>query len=175
MQSVVSRKTHAGAGSYDVNLSLTGTPGAEGRSGGDTNDYTVVITFLANVSVTSNPQATVTSGIATIGNGGASNGGMITTTGNVVAIPLTNVADAQTINVTLNAVNGGTNVVIPMSRLLGDTNSDGFVNAGDALQTRSRSGQATNPTNFRSDVNTDGVLNSGDTFVVRAWSGTSLP
>ena len=38
---------------------------------------------------------------------------------------------------------------------------------GDALQTRNRSGQATDETNFRSDVNADGFVNSGDTTVVR--------
>ena len=61
--------------------------------------------------------------------------------GNVVTIPLTNVANAQTINVTLNNVNGATNMTIPMRLLIGDVNGDGFVNSGDALQTRSRSGQ----------------------------------
>ena len=59
--------------------------------------------------------------------------------------------------------------------LVGDTNGDGFVNAGDALQTRNRSGQATDATNFRSDVNADGFVNSGDTTAVRARSGTFLP
>ena len=58
-----------------------------------------------------------------------------------------------------------------MGVLVGDTNGDRFVNAGDALQTRNRSGQATDATNFRSDVNTDGFVNSGDTLIVRANSG----
>ena len=62
-----------------------------------------------------------------------------------------------------------------MGVLVGDTNGDGFVNAGDSLQTRNRSGQTTDATNFRSDVNTDGTVNSGDTAAVRARSGTSLP
>ena len=42
-----------------------------------------------------------------------------------------NVANAQTINVTLNSVNGSSNVVIPMTTLLGDTNGNGAVNASD--------------------------------------------
>ena len=67
------------------------------------------------------------------------------------------------------------NVVIPMGILRGDTNGDRFVNAGDALQTRNRAGQAADATNFRSDVNTDGIVNSGDTAIVRAGSGNSLP
>ena len=67
------------------------------------------------------------------------------------------------------------NVAIPMGLLVGDSNGDGFVNAGDALQTRNRSGQATNATNFRSDVDTDGFVNGGDTLAVRSRAGTSLP
>ena len=61
-----------------------------------------------------------------------------------------------------------------MGVLVGDTNGDGFVNLGDALQTRNRSGQVTDATNFRSDVNADGFVNSGDTTAVRARSGMSL-
>jgi hypothetical protein len=67
------------------------------------------------------------------------------------------------------------NVSIPMGILLGDTNDDGFVNAGDTLQTRNFSGQVTNGTNFRNDVNTDGLVNGGDTILVRSRAGDSLP
>ena len=66
-------------------------------------------------------------------------------------------------------------VGVQMGVLVGDTNGDGFVNSGDSLQTRNRSGQATDATNFRSDVNADCFINSGDVTVVRAKSGTSLP
>ncbi len=62
-----------------------------------------------------------------------------------------------------------------MGVLIGDTNGDRFVNAGDTTQTRNRSGQATTATNFRSDVNADGFINSGDTLVVRSRSGNFLP
>ncbi|MDQ6764480.1 MAG: dockerin type I domain-containing protein, partial [Verrucomicrobiota bacterium] len=175
VQSAVSRKTHGNAGSLEVSLPLSGTSGVESRSGGATGDYTIILTFLANVSVSGTPQAAVTSGAGDIGSGGASNGGLVTTSGNVVTIPLTNVANAQTINVTLNNVNGATNPTIPMSVLIGDVNGDGFVNSGDALQTRNRSGQTTDASNFRSDVNADGVVNSGDSTIVRAHSGTTLP
>ena len=50
-----------------------------------------------------------------------------------------------------------------------------FVNSGDAIQTRNRSGQLTDANNFRSDVNTDGTVNSGDSFIVRSKSGTFVP
>ena len=157
------------------NLPLSGMLGIECRSGGGTNDYTIVVTFVADVSVGGNPQATVTSGIGAIGSSGVSNGGVVTVAGNVVTIPLTNVGDAQTITVRLNAVNGSSSVDIPISLLIGDTNGDGFVNSGDTTQTRSRSGQVAGATNFRSDVNVDGTINSADTIAVRARSGTALP
>jgi len=171
----VSRKTHGGAGTFDVPLPLTGTPGIECRTSSATNDYTVVVTFASSITVTGSPQAQVTTGTGTIGSSGVSNGGMVTVSGSTVTIPLTNVANAQTLNVTLFDVNSSQSIVIPMSVLVGDTNSDTFVNAGDALQTRNRSGQATDATNFRNDVNADGLVNSGDTTIVRSRSGTSLP
>jgi Dockerin type I domain len=175
VQSSISRKSHGGAGSFDVDLPLTGTPGTECRSGGATSDYTIVVTFLANVSVNGNPQATVTSGTGTIGSGGVSNGGMVTTSGNVVTIPLTNVANAQTINVTLNNVNGATNVTIPMGVLIGDVNGNGAVNASDVALTKSRSGQPVAAATFRSDVNANGSINAADVALVKSLAGTGLP
>ncbi len=86
--------------------------------------------------------------------------------------------NAQTLGIQLNSVSNGasvTDLVIPMSVLIGDTNGDRSVNAGDALQTRSRSGQTTTASNFRSDVNGDGNVNSGDATAVKSRSGTSLP
>src|SRR5207248_6071192 len=128
-----------GGATFDINLLLTGAIGIECRTGGSTNDFTIVATFSGNVTVNGNPQAQVTLGTGTIGSGGVSNGGMVTVSGNTVTIPLTSVADQQTINVTLNGVNSvdqpAFNVVIPMSRLLGDTNGNRAVNAGDVSQT----------------------------------------
>ena len=174
-QSADSRKTHGTAGNFDVDLPLNGTPGIECRSGGLTNDYTMVITFLANVSVNGNPQAAVTLGTGIVGTGGVSNGGMITISGNVVTIPLTGVTNAQTINVTLNSVNGSTNVVIPMNVLIGDANGNGSVNASDVSQTKLRLGQTVSATNFRSDVSTNGSINASDVSIVKGKVGTGLP
>jgi N-acetylneuraminic acid mutarotase len=175
VQSAVSRKTHGSPGSFDIALPLNGTAGIECRTGGATNDYTLVITFLANVSVNGNPQAAVTSGMGMVGTGGVSNGGMVTTAGNVVTIPLTNVANVQTINVTLFNVNGSTNVVIPMSVLVGDTNGNGIVNAGDVSQSKSQVGQAVTTSNFREDVNANGTISATDVAIVKSDVGTSLP
>ena len=146
---VVSRKTHGGAGDFSVNLPLTGTPGIECRTGGATGDYEVVITFANAVTVNGNPQADVTTGIGDVGTGGVANGGVVSINGAVVTVPLTNVANAQTIVLRLFNVSDGVvtgNVSVPMGVLVGDTNGDKFVNSGDSLQTRNRSGQGTDTT-----------------------------
>jgi len=44
-----SRKTHGGAGTFDVSLPLTGDVGVECRSGGATNDYQMIINFASSV------------------------------------------------------------------------------------------------------------------------------
>lgn len=84
-----------------------------------------------------------------------------------ITVNLTGITNAQRITVTLLGVNAGTStgdISVQMGVLVGDTNGDGFVNAGDALQTRNRS-----------DVNGDGLVNSGHATIVRSRSGTSLP
>ena len=173
--SAVSRKSHGDAGSFDVDLSLTGTPGTECRNGGATNDYTMVVTFSANVSVNGTPQAVVTSGIGTIGSSGVGDGGQVSIAENVVTVPLTNVANAQTIEVTLYAVNGSTNITVPMSILIGDTNGNGAVNAADVSQTKSRVGNTVGGTSFRSDVNANGAINAGDVSITKSNVGSGLP
>src|SRR5207302_1822821 len=62
--SAVSRKTHGSAGTFDVDLPLTGTPGIECRSGGANGNYMMVFKFantLSNVG-----SASVSSGTATM-------------------------------------------------------------------------------------------------------------
>jgi hypothetical protein len=134
-----------------------------------------VVTFSGTVTVTGNPQAEVTSGTATVGSGGVSNGGMVTVSGNVVTVPLTNFANAQTINLRLNGINGAGNVDIPMSLFIGDTNANGTVNASDVSQTKGRIGQTVSSTNFRSDVNANGSINATDTAIIKSHIGTALP
>ena len=49
LTTAVSRKTHAGAGTFDFDLPLTGPPGIESRTGGANGDHTIVFTFANNV------------------------------------------------------------------------------------------------------------------------------
>ena len=107
--SVVSRKVHGAAGTFDIALPLTGAPGIECRSGGSTGDYQIVITFANAVTVNGAVQAKVTSGTGDVGTGGVPNGGAVTVNGATVTIPLTNVANAQTITLTLFDVHQGAN------------------------------------------------------------------
>jgi hypothetical protein len=172
---VVSRKTHGGAGNFDINLPLTGNPGIECRTSGGTNDYTMIATFSNPVTVNGNPQAQMTLGTGTVGSGGVGNGGMVTISGNTVTIPLTNVANAQIINVTLFGVNGSGNVVIPMGVLVGDVNGNRAVNASDVAFGKGHLGQPLDATNFRADVNANGVINAVDVSLVKIHSGDTLP
>jgi hypothetical protein len=170
LATAVSRKTHSSAGNFDIDLPLSGSPGVECRTGGAGGDHTLVITF----------NNTVVSGNAIVTSGAGSVVGAPAFSGNTMTVNLTGVTNAQIMAVTLDHVTDTFAQVLPTTAisvgiLLGDTNGDGLVNAGDALQTRNRAGQATDATNFRSDVNLDGSLNSGDTTVVRARSGTFLP
>lgn len=167
--SAVSRKTHGATGVFDIDLlppalgieCRTGTPGGK--------DFTVIVTFANTVSVT---------GASVISGDSMAMADPPTVSGATVTVNLHNVSNIQRMTVTLANVNDTIrtgNVSIPMAILQGDGNGDGAVNTGDTTQTRTRSGQGTDATNFRFDVNTDGVVNGGDAIVVRTRSGTGLP
>jgi hypothetical protein len=178
--SAASRKTHGSAGPFDVTLPLVGNVGIECRSGGATNDHQLIVTFPAAVTVSGTPQAQVTSGTGQIGTGGTSNGGVVTLdqTKTIMTVPLTNVANAQRIVVTLFSVGDGVNtnnVTVPMSVLAGDTTANGSVNSSDIAQTQSQSGQPVTSSNFREDVTVNGGINSSDVAFVQSKSGTAVP
>jgi hypothetical protein len=92
--SVVSRKTHGRAGTFDISSPQTPRPGIECRSG----DYAIVFTFASNVSIQG---ARVTSGAGRVKN--------YTVTANQVLVNLTGVHNAQTIVLMLAGVNDGIN------------------------------------------------------------------
>jgi Dockerin type I domain/Kelch motif len=177
----VSRKTHGAAGTFDIEMPLTGSSGVEDRSGGATHDYSLVVTFSGNVTVTGMPQAQVTMGSGCVGSGGTCDpNGTVTVSGNTVTVPLTNIADAQVINARINGVNSASDtpavdVNIPMGFLIGDVNGNRTVNASDVALTKSQVGHAVDNTNFREDVNTSGTLSATDVSVVKNNVGHSLP
>ena len=167
LTSVVSRKTHGNAGTFDVDLPVTGAAGIECRSGGVTNDYKIVFTFAHNVTV---PSVSVSSGVGSVSSFSVSQ--------NVVTVNLSGVTNAQTITITLADVNDGTNindVQAKMSVLIGDATSNGAVNSSDIALTQSQSGQPVTAENFREDVTVTGSINSSDVALVQSRSGTGLP
>jgi hypothetical protein len=140
----------------------------ECRSGGGGGAYTMVFTFPNNLSSVSSvtPAASVTS------SGMGPNPNQFTvnvtgvTSGNSLTVTLNNVLDVE---------NNTGNVPGTIGVLLGDTSNDTFVNSTDISQTKSKSGQFLDLTNFRADVTVDGNLNSTDITLVKSKSGTALP
>ena len=163
---IVSQKSH-GAGSFGINLPLTGNPGIECRTGGASGNHQVIVTFALPITITF---AAVTSGTGSVASAGA--------VGNQVIVNLTGVTNAQKIAITLLGLNDGTNtgnLDIPMGVLLGDATGNGAVNASDVSQTKSKSGQAVDASNFRTDVTVSNSINSSDVSAVKSKSGTALP
>jgi uncharacterized delta-60 repeat protein len=168
LTAAVSRKTHGGAGTFDITLPLTGEPGVECRSSG--GNHTLVFSFSNNVV---SGDAAVTSGIGNVA-------GSPIFVGNTMTVNLTGVTDVQKITVTLSNVTDTSAQVLPdtavsMNMLIGDTTGNKTVNAGDVAQTKGQSGQPVGAGNFRNDVNVSGSINAGDVAQVKANSGHTLP
>ncbi|MEP7016381.1 MAG: dockerin type I domain-containing protein, partial [Verrucomicrobiota bacterium] len=164
----VSRKVHGAAGTFDIPLPTSGTPGIECRigQGANADAHKVVISFFSPVTFTS---AVVTSGTGTVTGTSVS--------GNQLTIDFT-APNAQTIALKLFDVSTGTgpgDISIPISLLVGDTNNNGAVNASDISETKAQTGTATTSSNFRNDVTVNGVINSSDIALVKSKSGTGLP
>jgi hypothetical protein len=164
--SAASVKTH-GATPFSIPLALSGPVGIECRSGGGTNDYQVVLTFASPITFGS---AALTSGAGSIPT--------TSTVGNQVTLNLTGVTNAQTITMALFDANDGLHtgdVGLRMGVLVGDSSGNGSVNASDVTQTKIRSGQPVDATNFRSDITANGSINASDINAIKVRSGSSLP
>ena len=171
--SVISRKIHGAAGTFDVDLPLTGNPGIECRSGGPNGDHTVVFRFADALEAVGGASLTG-------GPGSVSSSQIDSSDARQYVVNLTGVVNAKTVTVTLTNVNdsaGGSfnTVSASMSVLLGDTTSSGGVNSSDISQTKSQTGQAVTGANFRQDVTANGSINSSDISLVKSKSGTAVP
>ena len=167
-QTAFSRKVHGGAGTFDIPLPLTGSVGAECRSGGGTNDYQMIVNFASAVTVGS---ASVTSGTGTVSSFSGNGTSQIT-------VNLSGVTDVQRITMTLHNVNDGTStgeVPVSMGVLIGDVNGNTSVNASDVALTKSQVGQTVGGSNFREDVNANGTISATDVALVKSDVGHSLP
>lgn len=171
LASIVSRKTHASAGSFDINLPTEGPAAVEPRSGGAQDAFTIIYTFDRTITATGTATSNDPDATATVQAGPG---------GNQVTVNLTGVSNAQHLEVTLNGVQDTaganlTNLKARVGILFGDSSGDGVVNSGDITPARRASGQPTSASNFRIDVSLDGVINSGDITPTRRASGSALP
>jgi hypothetical protein len=166
--SVVSRKVHGSAGTFDIDLPLTGAPGVECRSPGATGapgvDYKIVFSFVNSLS---------NCGSASIGS--LSSGPSL----NQCTVNLTGVANAQYTTVTLNNVldvqNNTGNVAATIGVLVGDVNANGVVSNTDVSVVKGQVAATVNSTNFRNDVNANGVISNTDVSLTKAQVGSTLP
>ena len=168
LTSVVSRKMHGIAGTFDVNLPLSGNPGVECRNTG--GDHVFVFTFSNNIA----------SGNASVTGGTGSISGSPTFSGNTMTVNLTGVDDDQQITVTATGVMDTFGQTLPDTAvnaiiLMGDTTANAVVNASDVAQTKGQLGATVDATNFREDVNVSGTVNATDVGQVKSNLGKSVP
>ncbi len=168
LATAVSRKTHGGAGPFDINLPLTGEPGVECRNTNGT--HTVVFTFSNEIA---SADVALTSGTGSVA-------GQPAFTDKTVTVNLTSVSDQQKITIALSRVTDAFAQVLPYMSvsaniLIGDANGNKNVNSSDIGQTKSQSGVAVTAANFRSDVNVSGTLTASDVSQVKANAGHTVP
>jgi dockerin type I repeat protein len=171
---IVSRKTHGTAGTFDIDLPLTGPVGVECRLPGPSNTYNLIYTFNGNVSVPGT--ATKTQGNLIVGVP------VLGPNANQVTVPLRSVVNAQHVVITLNGVQesgvGGTtlnNMLARMDVLLGDVNANGTVTTGDVTAVQGQVGGTSNQSTFGYDVNANGLITTGDVTLVQGQVGSHLP
>ncbi|MEY2490169.1 MAG: hypothetical protein QOC70_2111, partial [Verrucomicrobiota bacterium] len=115
LTAAVSRKTHGSAGTFDMNLPLTGQPGVECRNSG--GNHMLVFTFNSTIV---DGEVSMTSGSGAVSDKPAY-------AGNAMTVNLNSVTDAQTLTLTLHNVIDTSSRVLPdttvrVSMLAGDTN-----------------------------------------------------
>ncbi len=172
LTSVVSRKTHGSAGTFDINLPLTGNPGIECRTGGPGGNHTVVFSFANTIGNVSSASVTAGTGSVESSRVGAD--------AHQYIVNLKGVANAQTITITLLNVNDSAGnyssaVSASMGVLLGDANASGRVDAADVSLVRQQTLQPISASNFREDLNVSGRIDAADVSIARQQTLTSLP
>src|SRR5216110_1134294 len=158
-----SRLTHAGAGTFDVSMPLSGISGVEDRSSGT---YNAVFTF--DGAVTSG-QVIVLSGTATVG--------AILFSGNTMTAQLTGVTSAEVVTLRVQNINGDgqQHGDVPFGFLTADVNGNRIVDRPDLQQLQADRGQPVTASNFRDDINLSGIVDRPDVQSVHTNRGHSIP
>ncbi len=169
LSSVVSRKTHGAAGTFEIPI-LVGPPiSIEPRM--SNLGHQIVFQFNAPI--------TATGALTAVDHLGAPIGvryAYVPASGNDVIVLLTGVPDNNRVTITLTGVNGtGLNAVASLGFLVGDVNGSGKVSAGDISSVKARNAILVDGNNFRADVNASGAIDAADLRMVKARAGLGLP
>jgi hypothetical protein len=161
--SASSRLTQGAAGTFDVNMPLTGTSGVECRSA---TTYNAVFTFDAPVT---SGQVTVLSGTATVG--------AITFSGNSMTAQLTGVTSAEVVTLHTQNINGDgqPHGDVLFGFLVGDADASRLVGKPDQTLVQGQLNQPVTSANFREDLNADGRIRNVDVQLVKTNRGHSIP
>jgi RHS repeat-associated protein len=158
----VSTRTHGSAGTFDIPLPLSGSPGIEMRNAG--GNYTVTVTFSTSVSAAT---AVIASGVGSAGTPIIS--------GNTITVPLSGVADRQTLTLELDNVTGSggvtPKVLVAMSVLVGDINQNSAVTVEDIELAKKYAGYAVDGSTFTYDVTKNGSINVSDINLTKTMQG----
>jgi uncharacterized protein (DUF2141 family) len=159
-----SRLTHAGAGTFDVPMPLTGDiSGVEDRS---SSTYNAVFTF--NGAVTSG-EVQILSGTATVGS--------ISFSGSTMTAQLTDVTSTEVVTLRVQNINGDGQLHgdVPFGFLTADVNGNRIVDRPDLQQLQADRGQPVTAGNFRDDINLSGRVDRPDLQSVQTNRGHSIP
>jgi hypothetical protein len=164
--SAASRLTEGVAGSFDIDMPLTGLSGVECRdahTGAQT--YEAVFTFDATVT---SGEASVVSGMGTAGTPSFR--------GKKMTVPLRGVANAQIVILRLENINGDgqPHGDVSFGFLIGDADSNRRVDDADISALQATYGRPVDASNFRADFHPDGRINRKDRSELREHLGTSL-
>ena len=160
--SAASRVTQGAAGTFDVDMPLSGPSGSEDRIA---SNYTAVFTFYAPVT---SGTVSVMSGTATVG--------AITFSGNEMRADVSGVADVQNVVLHTEDINGDgmPHGDVPFGFLSADVNGSRVVDKPDINAVKADHGPVTSA-NFRNDINADGVITRTDANLIKPRKGNSLP
>ena len=169
LSSVLSRKAHGSAGTFDITIDrtqpITSSVTVEPRQIG--SGHKIVFQFSGAITAAGTVTAEDTSN-ASIGTVSA------TAVGSTVEVTLTNVLDARRVRIALANVNGaGVNVNASIGFLVGDVNSSRSVTSADINRVKGKTGAATSST-FIYDVNASGTVDSTDLSATKQRSGSTI-
>ncbi len=173
LTNVVSRKTHATVGTFDLPLitvpAANGGVSVEPRAPGA--GHLIVFTFDEPVTAPGMVTA-LDAGNAPIGNVAVP-----VVMGNEVQVMLADVPNRRRVKMTLTGVTGAsgvTNATVTLGFLIGDFNDSGAVAAQDTSAGKARAGQVIDANTFRYDINASGQVSAADIAATKSRAGLAV-